>query len=142
MNSHFMKMISVFLLIAGFMACGKSDGGSNVHVISLSPQNPTESINMRWSPKGKKLELVEKNGGMETELKLGGEDILPILLRLEKGEGQKYFNRLAGDWNRNGSLDDDTILTTTPSETRGKFWSSFVSVVDIPVIDPVSGKGI
>ena len=140
MNRHFIKMISVFLLIAGIAACGNKNSGSNVHVVRLSPQSPTEDINMRWSPKGKKMSFVEKNGGLETELKLGGEDVIPILLRLEKGEGQKYFNRLAGDWNRNGHLDDDTVLTTIPSETRGKFWSSFATVVDIPVINPVSGQ--
>lgn len=140
MNRPFMKMLSAFLIIAGFMSCGKNDGAENVYVVSLSPKSPTEEMSMRWSPKGKKLFIVEKNGGMETELKLGGEDVLPILLRLEKGEDQKYFNRLIGDWNRNGSLDDDTVLTTTPSETRGKFWSSFASIVDIPVLDPKSGE--
>jgi len=142
MNRHLMKMASVFLLIVGFMAYGNSDGGGNVHVVSLFPQSPSEGINMRWSPKGKQLSLVEREGGMETELKLGGEDILPIFLRLEKGEGQKYFNRLAGDWNRNGSLDDDAVLTTTPSETKGKFWSSFATVIDIPVLDPLSEKSV
>lgn len=91
-------------------------------MVSLVSQSPTEDVNMRWSPKGKQLPLVEKAGSLETELNLGGEDVLPILLRLEKGEDQKYFNRLAGDWNRNGSLDDDAVLTTTPSETRGKFF--------------------
>ena len=142
MSRHSIKMLSLILLIAGFAACGNKNGGNNVRVVSLSPQSPSESINMRWSPKGKKLSLVEKNGGMEMDLKLGGEDVLPILLKLEKGEGQKYFNRLIGDWNRNGSLDDDTVLTTIPSETRGKFWSSFSTVVDIPVIDPKSGEGV
>lgn len=140
MRSHFKKMLSVFLLIAGFIACGNSESGGNVHVVSLVSQSPTEDVNMRWSPKGKQLPLVEKAGSLETELNLGGEDVLPILLRLEKGEDQKYFNRLAGDWNRNGSLDDDAVLTTTPSETRGKFWSSFATVIDIPVIDPLSGE--
>jgi len=142
MSRYSIKMVSLILLIAGFAACGNKNGGSDVHVVSLSPQSPSESINMRWSPKGKKMFLAEKAGGMETELKLGGEDVLPILLRLEKGQGEKYFNRLIGDWNRNGGLDDDTVLTTTPSETRGKFWSSFATVVDIPVIDPVSGEGV
>ena len=61
---------------------------------------------------------------------------------MEKVEGQKYFNRLACDWNRNGSLGDDTVLTTTPSETRGKFWSSFATVIDIPVLDPKSGESV
>ena len=130
----------LLLLLFGFMSCRNKNEGDNVQVVSLSPKNPTEEVNMRWSPKGKKLFLVEKNGGMETELKLGGEDVLPIILRLEKGEGQKYFNRLAGDWNRKGSLGDDTVLKTTPNETRGKFWSSFATVIDIPVLDPKSGE--
>jgi len=140
MNRHFIKMFSVFLFIACFTACGNKNGGDNVHEVSLSPKSPTEDVSMRWSPKGKKLFLVEKSGGMETELKLGAKDVMPILLRLEKGEGQKYFNRLAGDWDRNGSLDENTVLMTIPSETRGKFWSSFATVVDIPVLDPKSGE--
>ncbi len=142
MKSHFLKMLSLFLIIAGFMSCEKNDVGRNVQVVSLSPKSPTEEVSMRRSPKGKKLFLVEKNGGMETELKLGGENVLPILLKLEKGKGQKYFNRLAGDWNRNGNWDDDAVLTTTPSETRGKFWSSFATVIEIPVPDPKSGESV
>ncbi|MCJ7581079.1 MAG: thioredoxin family protein [Candidatus Aminicenantes bacterium] len=137
-----MKIVSCFLLITGFMACGNSDGGRSVYVVRLSPQSPSEGMSMRWSPKGKQLSLVEREGGMETEIKLGGDDVLPILLRLKKGEGQKYFNLLAGDWNRNGSLDDDNILSTTPNETRGKFWSSFDAVIDIPVLDPLSGESV
>ena len=136
----FKMFLVLLLLLFGFMSCRNKNEGDNVQVVSLSPKNPTEEVNMRWSPKGKKLFLVEKNGGMETELKLGGEDVLPIILRLEKGEGQKYFNRLAGDWNRKGSLGDDTVLKTTPNETRGKFWSSFATVIDIPVLDPKSGE--
>jgi thiol-disulfide isomerase/thioredoxin len=134
--------ISIFLLlIAGFLSCGKKVNEDSVFVASLSPQNPTEEVSMRWSPKGKQLSLIEKNGGMETELRLGGEDVLSIRLRLEKGEGQNYYDRLVGDWNRNEILDDDTVLTTTPSEVRGKFWSSFEHVIDVPVVDPVSGEG-
>ena len=136
----FKMFLVLLLLLFGFMSCRNKNEGDNVQVVSLSPKNPTEEVSMRWSPKGKKLFLVEKNGGMETELKLGGEDVLPIILRLEKGEGQKYFNRLAGDWNRKGSLGDDTVLKTTPNETRGKFWSSFATVIDIPVLDPKSGE--
>lgn len=77
MRSHFKKMLSVFLLIAGFIACGNSESGENVHVVSLVPQSPTEEVNMRWSPKGKQLPLVEKDGSLETELKLGDENVLP-----------------------------------------------------------------
>ncbi|MFC2167825.1 thioredoxin family protein [Acidobacteriota bacterium] len=142
MGRYIIKVLSIFLLIAGFMSCGKKNDEGNVFVVSLFPQNPSEEVSMRWSPKGKQLPLAEKNGSMETELVLGGEEVLPILLRLEKekGEDQKYFNLLSGDWNRNGSLDDDAILTTTPNETRGKFWSSFATVIDIPVLDPASEK--
>jgi len=136
MNKQVNRILAVFLFMAVYMACGNKNNGENVYVVSLTPQSPTEDVSMRWSPKGKQLSLTEKNAGLETELRLGGDDVLPILLRLEKGEGEKYFNRLAGDWNRNGRLDDDTVLTTTPSETRGKFWSSFATVVDIPVVDP------
>jgi len=139
MNKQFNKILSVFLFMAVFMACGNKNNGENLYVVSLTAQSPTEDVSMRWSPKGKKLSFAEKNAGLETELKLGGEDVRPIHLRLEKGEGEKYFNRLAGDWNRNGRLDDDAVLTTTPGETRGKFWSSFATVVDIPVLDPASG---
>lgn len=140
MNRHVLKIFFGILLVAGFFSCGNNEGIGTVYVVGLSPQSPSEKVSMRWSPKGRQLFLDERDGGMETELKLGGEAVLPILLRLEKSEGQKYFNRLNGDWNRNGNLDDDAVLTTTPSEIRGKFWTSFETFVDIPVLDPESGQ--
>jgi thiol-disulfide isomerase/thioredoxin len=140
MNRYFFRVFIVILLAAGLASCGKKMNSDKTHLIILSPQIPSEGIMMRWSPKGKQLSLVEKNGGMETELKLGAVDVSPLLLRLEKGEDQKYFNRLMGDWNRSGSLSDDSVLITVPNESRGKFWSSFETIVHIPVKDPASGE--
>ena len=140
MNRFIFRMLIVILLAAGLASCGKKMNSDNTHLIILSPQIPSKGKMMRWSPKGKQLSLVEKNGGMETELKLGAVDVSPLLLRLEKGEDQKYFNRLLGDWNKNGSLSDDTVLITVPNEIRGKFWSSFETTLHIPVRDPASGE--
>lgn len=140
MNKCLFKKMTVMLLVAGFAACGNKMDSRYAHMVSLSSQIPSEGKMMRWSPKGKQLALVEKNGGLETELQLGTSDVSPLLLRLEKGEGQKYYNRLMGDWNRSGRLNDDSVLITVPNETRGKFWSSFGTVLHIPVIDPASGE--
>jgi thiol-disulfide isomerase/thioredoxin len=140
MNRCLFKKMTVMLLVAGFTACGNKMDSRYAQTVSLSSQIPSEGKMMRWSPKGKQLSLVEKNGGLETELKLGASDVSPLLLRLEKGEAQKYYNRLMGDWNRNGSLADDSVLITVPNETRGKFWSSFDTILHIPVMDPASGE--
>ena len=135
-------IINSILLMTGIIACNSEKEINEGVVVKLAPMNPTDGINLRYSPKGKKLPLKEINNGLETELKLGGKDVDAIGLRMEKSDGQKYFNKLLGDWNRNGKFSDDSVITIIPNESRGKMWSSFSAKINIPVIDPESEKPV
>jgi len=144
-KSGYISLLAKFILVIfvlGLIACKSKKTDENGLLISLTTMSPSDGVNIRYSPKGKKLKLKEVQNGMETELKLGDSNIKPIALRLEKSDGQKYFDKLTGDWNRNGDFSDDSVLTTIPSETRGKFWSSFNAKINIPVIDPKTGKEV
>jgi len=134
------KTLGFLLILTYLFSCNSINNKGEEIRIKLVPMNPDENIILRYSPKGKKLALKEINNGLETELRLGDKNVKAINLRLEKAEGQKYFSRLIGDWNRNENFDDDSVITTTPNESRGKFWSSFNARINIPVTDPESGE--
>ncbi len=113
---------------------------SQVITVRLEPQQPKDKRRMRWSPKGKKLPLVAVGGGLQSELRLGPKGTPPIALRLEKRTPGTSYDTLRLDLDRNGSLDNDAPLHTKPTERRGKTWSSFKTVIDIPITDPWTGK--
>ena len=104
--------------------------------IRLEPKAPGEGASLRWSPKGEKLSLTESAGGWETVLKLGPAEASPVRIRLAKSRDAVHFDTLILDRNGNGDLADEMPLTTKPSETRGKFWSSFETVLEIPFTGP------
>lgn len=139
MKKHGPKLPELIMIVALFATmlfyfnCQKSPGFVTVH---LRPGIPDENSKLRWSPKGKKLPLTSVSNGLETKLFLGQKDVPPILLRLERSEGQKYYDRLLIDQNRNESLDDEMPVMTTAKVNRGKIWSSFAAVVTIPITDP------
>lgn len=137
-------------LILITIACGgeeeapgraETDQGPRFEVVlqSQQPDSVTDR-RLRWSPYGARLPLTEGTDGMETTLALGPEGTPPIAILLAKSEGARYFDQLFMDLNRNGRLDDDELFVTTPSETRGRFWSSFSATVEIPVTDPATGN--
>ncbi len=111
-------------------------------VVTLSPMIPNDSVSVRWSPKGEKLLLTESKTGMTTEFYLGPKDLGQVKLVLSKSKEAMYPDLLQGDWNHNGSLDDDSVISTVPKETRGKMWSSFSASIDISVKDPITGKQV
>jgi thiol-disulfide isomerase/thioredoxin len=116
--------------------------GEKVEVeVLLSSQLPDSDSDrvMRWSPYGQQLTLTEVADGMHAKLTLGPEGTPPIDLRLMKGKGSPYFNRLFIDLNRDGDFDPTELHETEVSESRNKFWSSFDAVVGIPVVDPETG---
>ncbi len=104
--------------------------------IRLEPKAPGDGASLRWSPKGEKLSLTESSGGWETVLKLGPAEASPFRIRLAKSRDAVHFDTLILDRNGNGDLADETPLMTKPSETRGKFWSSFETVLEIPFTGP------
>lgn len=101
--------------------------------VSLRPCAPSATESLRWSPKGAKVELVEQHGALLGSFALGPKESARIAVKLEKSAGASHFDVLWLDRNRNGSFDEDEKLTTTPSETRGKFWSSFTAMLDIQI---------
>lgn len=109
-------------------------------MVNLLPMVPNDSVSIRWSPKGEKLSLSQTDSGLIAQLYLGSKDLGPVNIVLSKSDGAQYPDRLQGDWNRNGKPDDDSVIHAVPRDSRGKMWSSFKAVVEIPVKDPLSGR--
>lgn len=110
--------------------------------VALQAQLPDQASGRRmmWSPYGKQLPLAESGGGLEGSLQLGPQGTPPIALRLTRSQGASHYDGLLVDFDRDGRFQDDEALETTPTERNFKYWSSFETVVDLPVEDPVTGK--
>jgi thiol-disulfide isomerase/thioredoxin len=100
--------------------------------VNLTARVPSETRSIRYSPRGEKLSL-DADGN--ATLRLAGTD---FQLRLERSADSDHYDRLWVDTDGDGDLTDETPVTTTPSETRGKIWSSFDAVVELPVTDSES----
>jgi thiol-disulfide isomerase/thioredoxin len=145
------RILGAFLLLSTLSCGGGEESPSSgdeptgpafeVALEPFAPDTITER-NLRWSPYGKRLPLVEEDGGLITSLALGPDGTPAMAIRLAKSQGARYFDRLDIDLNRNGTFDTGEGLETTPSETRGRFWSSFSAVVEVPVTDPATGEAI
>jgi thiol-disulfide isomerase/thioredoxin len=141
------------LLVAGLLAASGSCGGEEqAREAESSYDGPSFEVtlqpfqadtitgrNLKWSPYGKRLTLSEGDGGLLTSLTVGPEGTPAMAIRLSKSQGTPYFDQLSIDLNRNGAFDAGEAFETTPSETRGRFWSSFSAVVEIPITDPATG---
>ena len=125
------------------LALGCSDESGSVEVV-LTPQAPDSSAGtgVRWSPKGEKLYLLEVNGGLETNLRLGPDGTAPLPLRLERLEARVFYSRLLIDRDRDGLFEGGDLLESEPEEIRGKVWSSFETAIDVPAVDPVTGSDV
>jgi len=93
-----------------------------------------------WSPYGEQLPLTPGEEGLDTRLELGPQGTPPIRLRLLKSPDSPHFDRLLVDLDRDGAFGQGEALETTPTERNHKVWSSFDAVVQVPVVDPVSGE--
>jgi len=136
------------------LACGDraSDGGpdgsisealdSSLVEVALQAQVPDQASGRRmmWSPYGKQLPLRESDEGLEGDLLLGPPGTPPVALRLTRSREAAHYDGLLVDFNRDGRFQDDEALETTPTERNFKYWSSFETVVDLPVVDPVTGQ--
>lgn len=103
--------------------------------VSLEPYSPGEEIRgPRWSPKGEKLKLSESPEGLKAELFLGPDGLAPISILLSSSNSDSGYNQLQLDLDRDGNFgdDSDTLLSCNPNESRGKTWSSFSGVVNVP----------
>ncbi len=111
-------------------------------IVALEAQVPERGSDrwIMWSPYGKQLPLEEVDGGWGTKLPLGPDGTPPINLKLMKSPGARYFDQLLIDFDRDGEFGESEVLETTPTERNRRYWSSFDAVVEIPVIDPLSGE--
>jgi thiol-disulfide isomerase/thioredoxin len=100
---------------------------------TLAPRAPDESESLRWSPKAASVALERKEGALAGSLRLGASEAPSVAVRLEKTAGAARFDVLCLDLDRNGRFDASERLTTTPKETRAKWWSSFDSEIPLPV---------
>lgn len=108
--------------------------------VYLVPKTPNRQYHLNWSPYGKRHKLIKAGNGLETKIYLGPNEPPPILARLEKSNNSENYDILKIDQNRNGSFEEDEILKTKPSIRREKIWSSFSTIVDVPVTDPWTGN--
>lgn len=107
-------------------------------VIQLAaPDDAKASIG--WSPKGAKVSLEARDGVLVGSFPLGPEAAPPVSLELRQSSATSGFDRLALDTDRSGTFEAGEVLITTPTERRGKTWSSFVGSVSLPTKAP-SGK--
>lgn len=110
--------------------------------IKLTAQDRQENRGPRWSPYGQKMPLMEKGIGFETNLKLGSNPSNSWAIRMEKTNQSDYFDLLFIDHNQNGQFEESEKVTTEPSESRGKIWSSFRTIINVNVLDPWTGDSI
>ena len=107
-------------------------------VVRLVPAPAERERELRWSPKGAKVELASSTtGGLRGVIALGGPDTAAIMVELRRSRTDGPIDSCVIDHDRNGAFDDaDLVLTCFPSERRGKTWSSFQAVLSVPVTDP------
>ncbi|MFK7959858.1 MAG: thioredoxin family protein [Phycisphaerales bacterium] len=112
--------------------------------VSLAPATEASAVRLQWSPKGAKVALTPEGDSLVGSIRLGPKGTPPIALRLERSSGSPQFDRLWIDLDRDGDADAaddaDEHRSTTPTERRGKWWSSFSATVTIAV-PPASTPG-
>jgi len=110
--------------------------------VRLAPNKYDGKHRLNWSPYGKRHKLVQAGDALETGIHLGPRGLKPILARLEKSDSSKDYDILKVDGNRNGSFEEAEVLQTTPRVSRGSMWSSFKTVVELPLTDPWTGNTV
>ncbi|NNE71560.1 MAG: hypothetical protein HKN29_14515, partial [Rhodothermales bacterium] len=126
-----MKRLPVILLVLA--AC--QPAGPPVVEVALDPQSPSEERRVGWSPRGEQLPLDDSN---ETTIRLGDAE---FDIRLVRSEAATHFDELWLDLDRNGTLEPGEVVRTEPSETRGKIWSSFDALLQVPSVQPSGADG-
>ncbi len=99
---------------------------------TLHPVTPTSGVSVRWSPKGATVPLKLSAGSLAGSFTLGPSGSRPIAVRLAKSPGAPHYNTLWIDVNRDGKLGPGEKLVVEPKLIRGKWWSSFDTIVEVP----------
>jgi hypothetical protein len=98
----------------------------------LAPQAPDAEHKLGWSPKAATVPLRAQGEALVGTFPLGPDGTPPIAVELARSPGAAHFDRLAIDLDRDGAFGDGERLTTTPKDQRGKWWSSFDAVAQVP----------
>lgn len=109
-------------------------------VVELTEGNPEER-GLRWSPKAATVPLTPQDGKLLGGFPLGPEGAAPVRVELRRTDRAEHWDLLALDADRDGVFAADEIHTTTPSQRRDKFWSSFTATVEVPTVGP-DGKPV
>ena len=119
-----MKNVCLILIsIVFFHGCqNKRDNEEGIIRVTLESYSPGEIRGPRWSPKGEKLKLIRSSEGLKAELFLGPKGEPPINILMSSSDGASDYDQLQLDLDRNGKFgeDEDTLLTCSPNERRGK----------------------
>lgn len=100
--------------------------------VRLAPQAPDAEHKLGWSPKAATVPLRAQGDVLVGTFPLGPDGTPPIAVELARSPGAAHFDRLAIDLDRDGAFGDGERLTTTPKDQRGKWWSSFDAVAQVP----------
>lgn len=136
-------LVGLMVLIGSlsFIGCSNTFDQPSGTLVELVPGDTTNGKRLRWSPKGETIMLTFDGQDLVGQHHLGSEGTPSFAVRLSKSENASYFDQLWIDANRNGMVESEEQLTTEPSETRYKMWSSFETTLQISVVDSVSGEG-
>jgi hypothetical protein len=113
-------------------------------VVKFEPGKPGARIAPRYSPYGTKVPLKPAADGrkagvdaLEARLKVGPEhDATPgIKLILARSAAGAPYDRLIVDTNGDGSLDDETLMTTKPEVVRRQYWTRFMVSVKVAHVE-------
>jgi thiol-disulfide isomerase/thioredoxin len=104
----------------------------SVIAVPLAPGAPGPDARLGWSPKGATVPLQRDGEVLRGSFPLGPEAAAPVRVELSLSPGAAHFDRLAIDLDRDGTFADRERFTTVPKEQRGKWWSSFEAVVQVP----------
>lgn len=105
--------------------------------IALAPRSPEGGISLRWSPKASSVPLTARDDALHGSFALGPAQAAKVAVRLSKVDGAAQVNQLWLDADRDGKESALELLTCTPREQRGKWWSSFEAT--LPIAVPAEG---
>ncbi len=106
--------------------------------IDLTPMVPSASNSgVRWSPKGNKAELKERDDWLVGQIKMGDQKPVEFGLKIDRSSpGGDAF--LGIDTNGDGAFNAEETESIKALETRGKFWYSTEHTFELPVAERVT----
>lgn len=107
--------------------------------VALTPCEPDDGHALSFSPKAGSVTLHAVDESLSGALAIGGDGQRPFPVALRRSARSPHFDQLAIDLDRDGAFDAAEILTTTPTDRRGRIWSSFATTLQLDV--PADGAG-